>query len=119
MFGIPRPRSYARTFDESIPLRTATSATLLARKWESAVLVNVDNLTLKKIMGSQKAMDAVMNIEGFRALGASVFETVVNKSEAVSATKKEKGDAITPGEKKELSAEEKEYKSKRSRSRRS
>jgi hypothetical protein len=90
-----------------------TSATLLARKWESAVLVNVDNLTLKKIMDSQAAMDAVMNIEGFRALGSSVFETVVNKSEAVSKTKKEKGDDITSAEKKSLSEEEKEYKSKR------
>lgn len=90
-----------------------TSATLLARKWESAVLVNVDNQTLKKIMGSDAAMNAVMNIEGFRALGSSVFETVVNKSEAVSKTKKEKGDDITSNEKKELTAEEKEYKSKR------
>jgi len=90
-----------------------TSATLLARKWESAVLVNVDNVTLKKIMDSQAAMDAVMKIEGFRALGSSVFETVINKSEAVGKTKKEKGDDITPGEKKTLSAEEREYKSKR------
>jgi len=90
-----------------------TSATLLARKWESAMLVNVDNLTLKKIMNNQAAMDAVMNIEGFRALGQSVFETVVNKSESVSKTKKQKGDNLTPKEKKELTAEEKEYKSKR------
>ncbi len=90
-----------------------TSATLLARKWESAVLVNVDNLTLKKIMESDAAMEAVMNIEGFRALGSAIFETVVNKSEAVSKAKKDRGDAITPTEKKELSAEEKEYKSKR------
>lgn len=90
-----------------------TSATLLARKWESAVLVNVDNLTLRKIMDSPAAMDAVMNIEGFRALGSNVFETVVNKSEAVQKTKKEKGDELTPGDKKELSAEEREYKSKR------
>lgn len=92
---------------------SGTSATLLARKWESAVLVNVDNLTLKKIMSSDAAMKAVMNIEGFRALGSSIFETVVNKSESVSKTKKEKGDDITPAEKKELTAEEKEYKSKR------
>jgi len=90
-----------------------TSATLLARKWESAILVNVDNATLRKIMDDPAAMDAVMNIEGFRALGANVFETVVNKSESVSKTKKEKGDDLTPSEKKELSAEEKEYKSKR------
>lgn len=90
-----------------------TSATLLARKWESAILVNVDNLTLKKIMSSEAAMNAVMNIEGFRALGDSVFETVVNKSESVRDTKKQRGEDLTPKEKKELSAEEKEYKSKR------
>ena len=92
---------------------SGTSATLLARKWESAVLVNVDNLTLKKIMGSEAAMNAVMNIEGFRVLGSQVFETVVNKSESVRETKKERGDNLTPAEKKEITAEEKEYKSKR------
>lgn len=90
-----------------------TSATLLARKWQSAILVNVDNETLKKIMASEAAMNAVMNIEGFRALGSSIFETVVNKSESVRDTKKEKGDSLTPKQVKELSEEEKEYKSKR------
>lgn len=92
---------------------SGTSATLLAKKWESAILVNVDNMTLRKIMDNQAAMDAIMNIEGFRALGSDIFETVVNKSEKVSATKKEKGGDLTKKEKKELSDEEKEYKSKR------
>lgn len=90
-----------------------TSATLLARKWESALLVNVDNDTLRKIIANKDAMDAIMKIEGFRALGSDVFETVINKSEKVKDTKKGKGEDITPSEKKELSAEEKEYKSKR------
>jgi hypothetical protein len=90
-----------------------TSATLLARKWESAILVNVDNQTLKKIMSSDAAMNAIMNIEGFRALGAGVFETVVNKSESVKNTKREKGGTLTTKQKKVLSAEEREYKSKR------
>jgi hypothetical protein len=87
----------------------------VARKWESAILVNVDNDTLKKIMGSKEAMAAVMNIEGFRALGSSIFETVVNKSEKVKAAKKAAGDAgdLDPKVKKELSDEEKEYKSAR------
>lgn len=90
-----------------------TSATLLARKWESAILVNVDNATLRKIMANEDAMKAIMNIEGFRALGSAVFETVVNKSEEVAKTKKEKGESLTATEKKELREEEKEYKSKR------
>jgi len=90
-----------------------TSATLLARKWQSALLVNVDNDTLRRILANPDAVEAIMRIEGFRALGSEVFETVVNKSEKVKATKKERGDDITPKEKKELTAEEKEYKSKR------
>jgi hypothetical protein len=79
-----------------------TSATLLARKWQSAILVNVDNETLRKIMNSEAAMKAVMNIEGFRALGSDIFETVVNKSELVRDTKKEKGPKLTEKQKKEL-----------------
>lgn len=90
-----------------------TSATLLARKWESALLVNVDNDTLKRIIANPAALEAIMKIEGFRALGSDVFETVVNKSEKVKETKRAKGDNIDAKEKKELSAEEKEYKSKR------
>ena len=90
-----------------------TSATLLARKWESAILVNVDNDTLKKLMSSDAAMKAIMNIEGFRALGSSIFEIVVNKSEAVRDTKKEKGDKLSDKKKRELTEEEKDYKSKR------
>jgi len=68
---------------------------------------------LRKIMGNKAAMDAIMNIEGFRALGSSIFETVVNKSEAVRDTKRERGEKLTDKQRKELTAEEKEYKSKR------
>ena len=91
-----------------------TSATLLARKWESALLVNVDNDTLRRILDNEDALNAVMNIEGFRALGDNVIETVINKSDKVKDLKKKVGDNPDDKEaKKELSAEEKEYKSKR------
>lgn len=52
------------------------------------------------------AMAAVMNIEGLRALGSSVFETVVNKSESVKNTKKVMGDDLDPTTEGELSEEE-------------
>lgn len=90
-----------------------TSATLLARKWESALLVNVDNATLKKILSNAKALEAIQNIEGFRSLGDNIIETVINQSEKVKATKAKDGDSLTEKEKKELTAEEKEYKSNR------
>ena len=38
---------------------SGTSATLLARRWESALLVNVDNKTLSKLMSNKKAMSAI------------------------------------------------------------
>ncbi len=91
-----------------------TSATLLARKWESALLVNVDNDTLRRILDNPEAMAAVERIEGWRALGDNIIETIINKSEAVKDLKnKAKDQDLSPKEKKELSAEEKEFKSKR------
>ncbi|MBX3676049.1 MAG: restriction endonuclease [Rhodocyclaceae bacterium] len=91
-----------------------TSATLLARKWESALLVNVDNDTLRKIMDNPEAMAAVERIEGWRALGDNIIETIINKSEKVKALKnKAKNKDLSAKEKRELSDEEKEYKSKR------
>lgn len=92
---------------------SGTTATLLARRWESALLVNVDNDTLKRLMADEAAMKALMSIEGFRNLNQEI-ETIINKSEAVKKARKEKNDEeLTPKEKKELTAEEKEYKSKR------
>jgi hypothetical protein len=91
-----------------------TSATLLARKWESALLVNVDNDTLRRIMDNPEAMAAVERIEGWRALGDNIIETIINKSDKVKELKnKAKKDELSDKEKKELSEEEKEYKSKR------
>ena len=89
-----------------------TSATLLAKRWESALLVNVDNNTLARLMANEAAMAALMKIEGFRSLNADI-ETIINKSEAVKKARKDSAGSLTSKEKKELTAEEKEYKSKR------
>ena len=89
-----------------------TSATLLAKRWESALLVNVDNETLQRLMNNPAAMDALGKIEGFRSLNEDI-QTIINKSEAVIKAKKEGSDQLAPKEKKELTEAEKEYKSKR------
>jgi len=64
-------------------------AKLLAEKHntESALLVNVDNDTLRRIMDNPEAMAAVGRIEGWRALGDNIIETIINKSEKVKALK--------------------------------
>lgn len=92
---------------------SGTSATMLAKRWESALLVNVDNDTLKRILDNPDALAAIMNIEGFRSLNSDTIQTIINKSEHVKKTKKEKGNDLTEREKKQLTEEEKEYKTKR------
>jgi hypothetical protein len=90
---------------------SGTTATLLARRWESALLVNVDNSTLQRLMNSKEALNALMGIEGFRNLNQEI-ETIINKSEAVKRAKKEANDKeLSAKKKQELTEEEKEYKS--------
>jgi len=89
-----------------------TSATLLAKRWESALLVNVDNDTLNRLINNPDALKALEGIEGFRNLNRDI-ETIINKSENVKKAKKEGIEKLTEKQKKELSDDEKDYKSKR------
>ncbi len=87
-----------------------TSATLLAKRWQTALLVHVDNDTLRKLQKSPEALDALMRIEGFRSLNTEI-QTIINRSEKIKKIKKEHGDNITPEQKRELTDEEKQTKS--------
>ena len=70
-------------------------------QWESALLVNVDNSTLRRILDSPEAMAAVERIEGWCSLGDNVIETIINKSEKVKDFKtKAKDGELTDKEKK-------------------
>lgn len=86
-----------------------TSATLLARRWESALLVNVDNATLKRLIDNKEALEALMHIEGFRSLNTDTIKTIINHSEKIKQAKAET-EKLTDIEKKQLSEEEKETK---------
>ena len=89
---------------------SGTTATLLARRWESALLVNVDNTTLARLMNHEEAMNALMKIEGFRTLNQDI-ETIINKSDAVKELKKASNEQdLSRAERKEITAEEREYK---------
>lgn len=89
-----------------------TGSSMLARRWESALLVNVDNPTLTKLLENEKAMEALSRIEGFRNLNKELA-TLVNKSEALKKVKQERKESLSKQEKKELTEQEKEIKSKR------
>lgn len=91
---------------------SGTSATLLAKRWESVLLVNVDDSTLNRLMKDAAAMAALQAIEGFRNLNADL-ETIINRSEQIKDAKRRasEGDEPSSKEKKELTEAEKERKS--------
>jgi hypothetical protein len=64
-------------------------------------------------MENEAAMKALMNIEGFRNLNQEI-ETIINKSNVINKLKtKANGKDLSHKEKKQLTEEEKEFKSKR------
>ncbi|MFN4242482.1 MAG: GIY-YIG nuclease family protein [Tepidisphaerales bacterium] len=93
-----------------LDLATAgTSATLLAKRWESVLLVNVDDSTLSRLMSDEAAMRALMNIEGFRNLNQELT-TIINRSQQIRDTKRRLGlgEEVSEAEKRELTEAEKE-----------
>ena len=92
---------------------SGTTATLLARRWQSAMLVNVDDFTLQNLMKNQDVMDALMKIEEFRSLNDDI-EVVINRSEKIKGLKEKAKDndgELSKEDKKTLTDEEKEQKS--------
>lgn len=86
-----------------------TSATLLAKRWQTALLVHVDNDTLSRLKDKPELLEALQNIEGFRSLNKEI-ETIINRSEAIKKAKKEDKEKDKK-EKKEIDEATKEIKS--------
>lgn len=87
-----------------------TTATLLAKRWESALLVNVDNITLQRFLNDENAMRALQKIQGFRSINKDI-ETIINRSNEVKERKKNQGGGeLSKDEKKQISDAEKEMK---------
>ena len=94
---------------------SGTTATLLAKKWDSALLVNVCNEMIQKIIDTPGAREAIMSIEGFRNMNSNVFETIINRSNAIKGkkTKGEDDPEDSKTKKKEITEEERELQSQR------
>ena len=88
-----------------------TSGSQLAKKFESARLVQVDDITLTRLMKETSALETIMKIEGFRNLNNDI-ELIINKSKKINELKKKSGEIdLNNQQKKTLSKEEKERKS--------
>lgn len=80
-----------------------TSGVLLAKKWKSALLVNLDRDTLSKLQNDEEAMNAVKNITAFRAISKNV-DTIINLTKDINS-RKQGGNASDKGK---ITREEKE-----------
>ena len=89
---------------------TGDAATLLARRWQSALLVNVDNETLKRVQANPAALDALEKIIADRNLNRGTIEDIINRTDEVKRAKRDRKEKPDKTRKQE-SEEEKKLKS--------
>lgn len=89
-----------------------TASTMLAKRWQSARLVDVTTIVLEKVLNAPDVLAALEKIEDFRNLRQDITKTI-NSEKSLNEKKKERaetGDEPTKEEKKKEDAEEKENK---------
>lgn len=89
-----------------------TTSTMLAKGWNNALLVNVDNDTLKKLIKNEKAMEIINSIESFRKKDdKNINKVIISKSDKINKlqTKKDNKEELSDEEKKTLNEEQKKY----------
>ena len=64
-------------------------ATMLARRWQSAQLVRVDNDTIERLLNNPEIIKALEGIEAFRNLGKDLTK-VINSEKALAKIEREK-----------------------------
>lgn len=74
-----------------------TASTMLAKRWQSARLIDVTNVTLEKLSNAPDVIEALEKLESFRGLGGDISKTI-SREKALNKKKKE-GKKLTPTEK--------------------
>lgn len=78
------------------------SGVMLARKWKSPLLVNLNTETLTRLLKDERALEAVKKITAFRKLKQDV-ETIIARTENINRMKKDGDESDKP----KISEEEK------------
>ena len=77
-------------------------AAALARRWNSPLLVDVNERTLSAVMAQPALMEALENVEDFRALVDNAQQVITNTKDLKKA-KRAQGGKLTPDQKKQQS----------------
>jgi hypothetical protein len=81
---------------------TGVGATALAQRWNSPLLVDVNEHTLSKLLGQQSLLDALAGIEDFRSLAQSAQQIITSSKLLKNAKREQKGE-LTKAQRKEQS----------------
>lgn len=78
---------------------TGTTHSMLARRWQSAHLVNLDAGVLKNILNNKNLLEKIESVEAFRGIGKQA-EGIIAKEDRLNKAKRDNGE-LTPSEQKE------------------
>jgi len=76
------------------------ASSMLAKRWQSARMVNVDNEALERILNDPELLATLEKIEAFRSLGEDMTK-VISSEKALNKVKKENGKLASETEKDE------------------
>jgi hypothetical protein len=89
---------------------TGVASTMLAKRWQSAQLIDVGNITLERLLNSPDVLKALESIEAFRNLSKDISKVIASEKDIAKLKKEKADDELTKKEEKELTEKEKENK---------
>lgn len=89
---------------------TGVASTMLAKRWQSAQLIDVSNITLERLLNTPDVMKALENIEAFRNLNKDISKVITSEKEINKLKKDSIDDPLTKKDEKQVSDTEKENK---------
>lgn len=89
---------------------TGVASTMLAKRWQSAQLIDVGNITLERLLNAPDILKALENIEAFRNLSKDISKVIASEKDIANLKKEKVEGDLTKKEEKELTDKEKENK---------
>lgn len=89
---------------------TGVASTMLAKRWQSAQLIDISNSTLEKLLNSPEVLASLEKIEAFRNLNKDIQRVISSEKEINKLKKESLEEDLTNKEKKLISEEEKKNK---------
>jgi hypothetical protein len=87
---------------------TGVASTMLAKRWQSAQLIDVGNITLERLLNAPDVLKALESIEAFRNLSKDISKVITSEKDIAKLKKEKIDDNLTKKEENELDEKEKE-----------